>query len=441
MNVTKNQVDDLNMTVSIALDKNDWAEPRKKKLNEYRRKADIRGFRRGMAPMSLIEKIHGGQALAEVINTMVTDELNKFIEDNQLNVLGEPLPSEQENDKNNWDDPDTFTFSFDLGLAPKIDITVTAEDKIPYYTVTVTEKALKDYKHGLLKQFGQLESTETSKADDFVIADFVAGEQKVEGAYVALRSISDEKIKKTFVGLKKDDVKKVDIVKTFANEADRAAMFHVKKEELDTLPAKWEMTVKDIKTFVDAPLTQATFDQIFGAGTCKDEAEFDAKVKERLQGEYAQESDYRFMIDAKEYLIDKAALQLPDAFMKRWIKTANEGKFTMEQIEAEYDLFAKDFRWNMIRGKIMKDQDLKVSKDDVMKQAMSMASYQFAMYGMQHVPEEHLTKYAEQLLADRQQADRIIEKVEDDITLTWVRKTATLEKKKISLEKMRELTK
>ena len=439
MKVTKNQVDDLNMTVSIALDKNDWAEPRKKKLNEYRRNAEIRGFRRGMAPMSLIEKIHGGQALGETVNTLVTDALNKFIDDNKLNVLGEPLPSEKQSD-NNWENPDEFSFDFDIAVAPEVNLTVTAEDKIPYYTVTVTKAALEDYRHGLLKQFGQLESGEAAKADDFVIADFVSGEQKVESAYVALRSMPDD-VKKGFVGLKKGDTKQVDIVKTFPNEADRAAMFHVKKEELDTLPAEWTMTVNDVKTFVDAPLTQQTFDQIFGEGKCKDEAEFEAKVKERLQEEYARESDYRFMIDAKEYLIDKAAIQLPDAFMKRWIKTANEDKFTMEQIEAEYDLFAKDFRWNMIRTKIMKDNDLKVAKDDVMKQAMSMASYQFAMYGMQNVPEEHLTKYAEQLLADRQQAERIIEKVEDDIALTWVRKTATLEKKKISLEKMRELTK
>lgn len=439
MKVTKNKVDDLNMTVSIALDKNDWAEPRKKKLNEYRRNADIRGFRRGMAPMSLIEKIHGGQALAEVVNTLVTDSLNKFIEDKKLNVIGEPLPSEKQSD-NNWDNPDKFSFDFDIATSPEVNITVTAEDKIPYYNVTVTKEALKDYRHGLLKQFGQLESAETSKEDDFVIADFVSGEQKVEGAYVALRSMSEEG-KKDFVGLKKGDSRQVDIVKSFPNEADRAAMFHVKKEELDTLPARWTMSVNDIKTFVDAPLTQATFDQIFGEGKCKDEAGFDAKVKERLQAEYARESDYRFMIDAKEYLIGKAAIQLPDAFMKRWIKTANEDKFTMEQIEAEYDLFAKDFRWNMIRTRLMKDAELKVSKDDVMKQAMAMASYQFAMYGMQNVPEEHLSKYAEQLLGDRQQAERIIERVEDDLTLNWVREHATIEKKKISLEKMRELTK
>lgn len=439
MEVTKNQLDELNMTVRIALDKNDWAEPRKKKLNEYRRNADIRGFRRGMAPMSLIEKIHGGQALGEAVNTLVTDALNKFIDDNKLNLIGEPLPSEEQSE-NNWEDPDKFSFDFDLAVAPEVNLTVSADDKIPYYNVTVTKEALKDYRHGLLKQFGQLESGEAAKEDDFVIADFVSGEQKVEGAYVALRSMSDEG-KKDFIGLKKGDTKQVDIVKSFPNEADRAAMFHVKKEELGTLPAEWTMTVSDVKTFVDAPLTQATFDQIFGEGKCKDEAEFDVRVKERLQEEYARESDYRFMIDAKEYLIDKAAIQLPDAFMKRWIKTANGDKFTMEQIEAEYDLFAKDFRWNMIRTKLMKDQDMKVSKEDLMKEAMSMASYQFAMYGMQNVPEEHLTRYAEQLLGDRQQAERIVERVEDDLVLNWLRGTATLDKKKISLEKMRELTK
>ena len=439
MKVTKNPVDDLNMTVTIALDKNDWAEPRKKKLNEYRRNADIRGFRRGMAPMSLIEKIHGGQALGEAVNTLVTDALNGFIDENKLNLLGEPLPSEKQSE-NNWDNPDEFVFDFDLAVAPEVNVTVSADDKIPYYTVNATAAAIKDYKHGLLKQFGQLESGDKAKEDDFVIADFVSGEQKVEGAYVALRSMPDD-VKKEFVGLKKDDVKTVDIVKTFPNEADRAAMFHVKKEELDTLPAEWTMTVKDVKTFVDAPLTQATFDQVFGEGACKDEEEFDAKVKERLQEEYARESDYRFMVDAKEYLINKAAIQLPDAFMKRWIKAANGDKFTMEQIEAEYDLFAKDFRWNMIRTRLMKDLDLKVTKEDVMKQAKSVASYQFAMYGMQNVPDEHLTAYAERMLADREQADRILEKVQDDLVLDHVRKTATLDKKKVSLEKMRELTK
>ena len=439
MKVSQKKVDEQNLTVTIALEKEDWAEARKKKLNEYRRTADIKGFRKGMAPMSLIERIHGGQALAEVINTQVGEQLQNFIEGKKLDIIGEPLPSEKE-EKNDWDNPDTFSFSFDIALAPKVEFTVSAEDKIPYYQVNATAKALKDYKASLLKQYGSLETGKTAKEDDFVIADFTAGDRKVESAYVALRSIQDEEIKKSFVGLKAGDTRDVDIVKTFVNEADRAAMFKVKKEELSELPADWKMTVKEIKTFVDAKPVQATFDQIFGKDAVKTEEEFDAKVKERLEAEYVQEGDFRFSTDAKEYFIKKTAIQLPDAFMKRWIFTANEGKFTKEEIEKEYDLFAKDFRWDMIRNKIIKDQKIKTSREDLLAEAKKLAAYQFAMYGMNSVPEETLLQFAERTLADEQQARRIFDKVQDDHALAFIRQSVTLDKKKVSIEKMRELT-
>lgn len=439
MNVKQKKVDDLNLTVSIQIDKEDWSEPKKKKLNEFRRNAELKGFRKGMAPASLIEKLYGGQALADVINNIVSEQLQKFIEDKKLNVIGEPLPSEKE-EKNDWDNPDTFKFDFDVALAPKVEMTVTAEDKIPFYNVTTTAKAVKDYKTNLLKQFGTLEAGKAAKEDDFVVADFEAEDQKVEKAYVAIRTIQDEAIKAEFVGLKKGDVKDVEIAKAFTNEADRAAMFHVKKEELATLPAVWKMTVGEVKTFVAAKPTQETFDNIFGEGKVKSEEEFDAAVKERLEAEYSQESNYRFMIDAKEYLIKKAALNLPDAFMKRWLLVANEGKFTMEDIEKEYDLFAKDFRWDMIRTAIIKAQKLQITKDAVVAEAKNIAAYQFAMYGMPNTPDDMLKDYAENMLKDEQQARRIVEKVEDDLVLNYVRNAATLDTKKVSLEKMRELT-
>ena len=440
MKVTKHQIDDLNLTVDFALDRSDWEEPRKKKLNEFRRTADLKGFRRGMAPMSLIEKLHGGQALAESINTLVSDGLDEFIKKNKLAILGEPLPSEKE-DKNDWDNPDKFKFSFDIAIAPKVEIALGKDDKIPYYEVKMDDKAVEDYKNSLLRQYGQLETGTKAGEDDFIIVDFEASETKVEGAYVALRSITDAKIKKSFVGLEAGAEKEVDIEATFTNETDRAAMFKVKKEELETLPVSWKMTVKEVKTFVNAPLEQATFDTIFGEGSCKDEAQFTEKVKERLAAEYRQESEYRFMVDAKEYLIEKAAVALPDEFMKRWIIAANDGKFTKEDVEKEYDLFAKDFRWNIIRTQIMKDQNLKITKDDITKQAKEFAAYQFAMYGMNNVPEEHLAKYAEQILGDRQQADRIVDRVEDNLVLNFLRDAVTLENKKVTLDKMRELTK
>lgn len=439
MKVSQKKVDDLNLSVNIKLEKEDWADARRKKLNEFRRNAEIKGFRKGMAPMGLIEKIHGGQALADVINTIVSEQLQKFITDKKLNVIGEPLPSEKE-DKNDWDNPDVFSFDFDIALAPEFEAPVTADDKIVYYNVTTTAAAIKDYKSSLLKQYGQLEKGDFAKEDDFIIVDFAAGDQKVEGAYVAIRSIQDKKIKESFVGLKEGDKKEIDIVKTFSNEADRAAMFKVKKEELGTLPAMWDMTVREVKTFVDAKPTQEIFDQIFGKDTVKDEAGFDAKVKERLEAEYAQESDYRFSIDAKEYMLKKADIKLPDEFLKRWVFISNDGKFSKEEIEKEYDLFAKDFRWTMIRDGILKEQKITVSKDDVMAEAKKIAAYQFAMYGMNNVPDATLEDFAKRTLADEQQGRRIVEKVQDDLALAYIRKTVTLEKKKISLEKMRELT-
>lgn len=440
MNVKQTKVDDLNLIVSIKIENADYAQAKNKKLNEFRKQAEIKGFRKGTAPISLIEKIHGHSALADTINTIVTDQLNNFIEENKLNLIGEPLPNENEA-KNDWDKEGDFIFDFDIALAPKVEFTLSTEDKVPYYDVTVTAKAQKDYKSSLLKQFGTLENAEESKEDDILIVDFVQGETTVEKAYVSLKSIEDENIKKSFIGKKQGDVMKVDVNKTFTNETDRAALLKVKKEQLSSMDPMWDMTVSEVKTFVDAKPTQEVFNSIFGEGSVKSEAEFDAKVKERLKSEYEQESDYRFMIDAREYLMNKTNLKLPEAFIKRWLYVANEGKFTMEDIEKEFGLFLKDFRWQMIRTYIMKEQNIQVTKEDLIKQAKAIAEYQFAMYGMNNVPEEHLNKFTENILADEQQSRKIYEKVEDDMTLSYIRKNVTLEKKKISLEKMRELTK
>ena len=225
----KKSQDDLTLKVSIKVDKEDYAEDMNKRLKEFRHKADIRGFRKGMAPMGLIEKMYGGQALADALNTIVSQQITKYIEDNKLNIIGEPLPSE-DND-NAADEGDSYTFDFDLGIAPDITVDVTNEDTIPYYTITVSAKAVADYKENLLRQYGNMQSGEAAGEDDFVVVDFKQGETEVKDAYVALRSIADE-AKSIFLGIKKDEVKDLDVNAVFPNESDRAAMLHMKKEEL-----------------------------------------------------------------------------------------------------------------------------------------------------------------------------------------------------------------
>ena len=211
--------------------KEDYAEKKKRLLNKFRREADIKGFRKGMAPMSLVEKFHGHSALLDAINELIAETLDNYIKENDLAILGEPLPNEEVESKNDWMSGENFTFVFDMALAPKYELNLSAEDVIPHYTITSTAKAKEEYKSNILKQYGKLENCETVKEEDFIVADFEQGETKVEKTYVAMRSIKDEASKALFLGKKAGDSFELNVNEVFVNEADRAAMLKVKKEE------------------------------------------------------------------------------------------------------------------------------------------------------------------------------------------------------------------
>ena len=434
MKIEQNRIDDLNLELTLSVGKEDYADSRKKRLNDFRKKAEIKGFRKGMVPMSLVEKMYGQQALADSVNDVIAEALNNFIQENNLRVLGEPLPSE-DNPQNEWTDGNDFTFKFDIAQNPEVNFELSKDDEIVYYTITVTEAAKKEMKQNMLRQYGSLEEGDAAKAEDFIIVDFEQGENKVEGTYVALRNIA-EAVRDSFVGVKPGDVLDVNVNEAFENETDRASMLKVKKEELAALEPVWKMTVKNVKTFVDAPLTEGTFEKIFGVKT---EAEFDVKIEERIRAEYAQEADFRFSKDAKDFLVKKADVTIAEKFLKRWVYVANEGKFTMEDIEKEWDLFIADYKWQMVRSYLMKKYEVKVEEADLLASAKGFAAYQFAMYGMNNVPDEQLESFAKNILSQEEQGRRILDQVENEKTVAAVREVVTLKKKKISVEKFREL--
>ena len=434
MKIEQNRIDDLNLELTLSVSAEDYADSRKKKLNDFRKKADIRGFRKGMVPMSLVEKMYGQQALADAVNDVISAALNDFIRENELKVLGEPLPSE-DNPQNDWANAGDFTFKFDIAQNPEVSFELSKDDEIVYYTITVTEAAKKEMKDNLLKQYGSLEDGKKAKADDFIIVDFEQGETKVEGTYVALRNVA-EAARASFVGVKPGDVLDVNVNEAFENETDRASMLKVSKDELATLDPMFKMTVQSVKTFVNAPLTEETFEKIFGVKT---EEEFDAKIEERIRAEYAQEADFRFSKDAKTYLLEKANLTIAEKFLKRWIYVINEGKFTMEDIEKDWDLFIVDYKWQMVRGYLMDKYGVKIEEADLLASAKGFAAYQFAMYGMNNVPEEQLEAFAKNILSQEEQGRRILDQVENEKTFAAVREVVTLKKKKISVDKFREL--
>ena len=434
MKIEQNRIDDLNIELTLTVAAEDYAESRKKRLSEFRKKAEIKGFRKGMVPMSLVEKMYGQNALVDAVNDVISEGLNNYIHENNLRVLGEPLPSE-EHIQNEWEAGKEFTFKFDLALNPEISFELSKEDEVTYYTITVTEAAKKEMRENLLRQYGSLENGEAAKEEDFIIVDFEQGDMKVEGTYVALRNVA-EAARKSFVGVKSGDVLDVNVNEAFENETDRASMLKVGKEELAAMDPMFKMTVQAVKTFVNAPMTEETFEKIFGVKT---EAEFEAKIEERIRAEYAQEADFRFSKDAKTFLLEKANVTVAEKFLKRWIYVINDGKFTMEDIEKDWDLFIVDYKWQMVRGYLMEKYGVKVEEADLLASAKGFAAYQFAMYGMNNVPEEQLEAFAKNILSQEEQGRRILDQVENEKTFAAVREVVTLKKKKISVEKFREL--
>ena len=434
MKIEQNRIDDLNIELALTVTPEDYSDSKKKRLADFRKKAEIKGFRKGMVPMSLVEKMYGQTALVDAVNDVIAAGLNNFIQENNLRVLGEPLPAE-EHIANDWNDGNDFNFKFDLALNPEVSFELSKEDEVTYYTITVTEAAKKEMKNNLLKQYGSLEEGKKAKEEDFIIVDFEQGDMKVEGTYVAIRNVA-EAARASFIGVKPGDVLDVNVTEAFENETDRSSMLKVSKDELANLDPMFKMTVKNVKTFVNAPATEETFEKIFGVKT---EEEFDAKIEERIRAEYAQEADFRFSKDAKTFLLEKANVTVAEKFLKRWIYVINDGKFTMEDIEKDWDLFIVDYKWQMVRNFLMKKFNVTVEEADLLASAKGFAAYQFAMYGMNNVPEEQLEAFAKNILSQEEQGRRILDQVENEKTFAAVREVVTLKKKKISVEKFREL--
>ena len=440
MKLEQNRIDDLNLEVTLSVTAEDYADSRKKKLNDYRKKAEFKGFRKGMVPMSLVEKMYGQSALVDAVNDVVSEGLNNFIHENNLRVLGEPLPNEEKQKQIDWENDENYEFVFDIALSPKVEFTLDSNDKIVSYNVKVSDEAKEAYKTNMLKQFGKLENIDEVKDEEsFIVADLEQGETKIEGTYVTLRQMPDQAAKDQFLGKKVGDSFEVNVNETFTNETDRAALLKVKKEELASVEPMWKVTVKEVKTFVPAEQTQEVYDRMFGEGVVTDEAGFEAKVVERIAQEYKQEADFRFVLDAREYLLNKTNIELPEEFMKKWLFTINEGKFTMEDIEKDFALFCKDFRWQMISQYIMREQKMEITREEVLEVAKQMAKYQFAMYGLNDVPQEQLNHYAESILANEKEGRRIVEKTEQDKVIGYIRSVVTLDEKEISIEDLQKM--
>lgn len=437
MNIVKNQIDDLNIELTLNITAEDYAPVKKKKLNERRRTAEFKGFRKGMVPASLVERVYGEQCLGDAVNDIISEELGKWIEESGLNFIGEPIASEDQPDFE-WKDGNDFVFKFDLGVAPEVNFEVDSNDKVVSYTIKSTAVAKEEMKKNMLMQYGELQEVETPTAESYIYVDLENSDKTIENGYISMRDVT-EAMKPALLGVKAGDKLELNVNELLDREGDRATLLKVKKEDLAGINPVFNATVVNIKNFEAAQATQETFDKIFGEGKINSEEEFDKEIAGRLADNYKQESDYRLGKDIKDYLVSKADIKLPESFLKRWLYTINKGKFTMEEIEKEFDAFLADYKWQMVSDFLMNKFDLKIDRNDVAEAARGYVAYQYAMYGMSNVPEQFIEESAQKMLSDGQQVQRLSEQVAEQKVIAAVKDVITLDKKSISVEKFRDL--
>ena len=437
MNIDKNQIDDLNIQVTLNITPEDYSPIKKKKLNERRRTAEFKGFRKGMVPASLVERVYGEQCLGDAVNDIISEQLGKYVEESGLNFIGEPVTSEDQPEIE-WKDGNDFTFKFDLGVAPTVNFELSDSDKVVNYTIRSTAQAKDEMKKNMLMQYGELQEVDTPTSESYIYVDLENGDKTVENGYISMRDVT-EAMKPALMGVKAGDKLEINVNELLDREGDRATLLKIKKEDLASVNPVFNATIVNIKNFEAAEETQETFDKIFGEGKIKSSEEFEKAIAERLAENYKQETDYRLGKDIKDYLVEKADVKLPEPFLKRWLYTINKEKFTMEDIEKEFDAFLADYKWQLVCDFLMSKFDLKIEKKDIEDAARGYVAYQYAMYGMANVPQNFIDESAQKMLADGQQVQRLSEQVAEQKVIAAVKDIISFDKKAISVEKFREL--
>lgn len=447
MNIVRKDIDSNNATITISIEKSDYSEKVEKTLRDYRKKANIPGFRPGMVPMGLLKKMYGKAILGEEINKILSDELYKYIHDNKVNMLGEPLPNDTEQKDIDFNTQEEFEFVFDLGLAPEFEVELNKKDKVKYYQITPSEEMINNQIKSYTGRFGKYIQEEVVEEKDMIkgeLFELVDGKAHESGIHVADAVLTpsymkDEATKALFVGAKKGDVITFNPKTAFENEAEIASLLKISKEAVAAIASDFQITIESITRYVEAEVNQELFDKVFGEGVVSSEEAFIGKIKESLQENLTQDSEYKFGLDARDALVKKyESLSFPDAFLKRWLLATNKN-LTEETLEADYPKMIADLKWQLIKDKIAKANEIKVENEDVEAYGRKIARSQFAQYGMIGLDDSILDNYVKDLLKKEETLKNIIDKVAEDKVLAIIKEAVKLDNKEVSIEEFNKM--
>ena len=409
MNIVREQRGENNSLIRVTVGEADYGLEVEKSLREYKRKANIPGFRPGMVPMGIVKKMYGKGVLAEQSYRQASNAVFEYLQKEGIDYLGDVIPAEEQGDFD-FDNATEFEFVFEIGEAPEIKLELSDKDKLTYNKIKVDKKMHDDYRSNYLRRFGRLVDAEKVTSDEALSVTLDNGEMNVADAYVGLISMPEED-RKPFIGKKVGDELTVNVNELYPSASQRASVLGVKEKELEAVNPEFKFTIKQIRKFAEPELNEEFFKMVFPDGSVKDEKGLEKYIDEQVAADLARETDYVFTTEIRNFLIEKANPSMPEEFLKKWLYTINEGKFSMEDIEKEFPAFLRMMKWNLVQKKLADRFGIKVEQDEMLEEAKAYAAAQFAQYGMANVGDETLTKYAHSILGNKEEANKILDRL------------------------------
>ena len=448
MNISFENPDKINGLMTITVEKEDYQEKVDKTLKDYRKRANIPGFRPGMAPMGMIKRQFGTQVKMDEINRLLGEKLTGYIRENKIQMLGEPLASEKQQPQDlEGDGP--FTFMFDIAVAPEMQVELTAKDKITYYNIKVDDKLIDDQVKMYAQQAGEFQKAEVFSGNDTLTGDLRQLDAKgntledgitTENGMIMPAYIKEEAQRKLFDGCKPGDIITFNPKKAYpGNDAEVAALLKVDKEQVKDLESDFSYQVTEIRHFQPAEVNQALFDRVFGEGNCKDEKEFRQKIADSIKPQLQQNSDFRFLQDVRAYMEKKVGdVKFPEALLKRVMILNNQDRGA-DFVEKNFEGSIRELKWHLIKEQLVAANNVKIEDDDVKAVAKEAVRQQFAQYGMSNIPDDVLENYAAEQLKKRESIDGFVDRAVDEKLMQALKSVVKLTEKSVSLEDFNKL--
>lgn len=423
--------------MKVVVNEADYGQAVEKQLRDYKRKANVPGFRPGMVPMGIVKKMYGKHVVAEQSYHLASNSVFEYLQKENIDYVGDVIPSEEQGDFD-FENNTEFEFVFEIGEAPKIELELSAKDKVTYSKIKVDKKMHGEYRSNYLRRYGRLIDVDKVEKDEALNVTLDNGDMRIEEAYVGLISMTDEE-RKEWKGKKVGYKTTVNINELYKKPEQRAAILSVKEEELESIKPEFELEITKIRRFADPELNEEFFKMAFPAGNVTSEEELDKFIDEEIERELKRECDFMFANQMRKFIIEKAGLQMPEEFLKRWLYVINEGKFSREEIEKDFAAFINMFTWNYLQKHFITEGDIKVTPEEAKAEAMSFAQMQFAQYGMPSAPADMLEGFAKQIMDNKEQLQKIYEKLFEEKVVEYLRGKIKVTEKAVSAEEFAKL--